>query len=97
MSTTTKSFDEFLDALSDAYAMEIDDTIMLPAFEEGEDVKHGDVVILYDEWNGSIGIPTDLNKEIGFDAIGRTYSVKGFNSNSEDSIETFSIRFLKLA
>lgn len=96
--STTKSFDEFFDALSDAYAMEIDDTIVLPVFEEEEDEDLGDVVVLYDEWNGSIKIPLDRNKEIEFDEAGRMFSVKGFSDTSSgEFIDTFSIRFLKLA
>ena len=98
MATTTKSFDEFFEALSEAYAMEIDETIVLPAFEEKEDGDLGNVVVLYDEWNGSITIPYSRNPLIDFDSMGRTYSVKGFSSSgSVDSIETFNIRFLELA
>jgi hypothetical protein len=96
MATTTVSFDEFLEALSDAYAMEVGNIITLPVFEEEMDEDLGDVVVLYDEWNGSIKIPYSRNPVIEFDKVGRTYQVKGFAEN-EMLIDTFSIRFLKLA
>ena len=99
MSTTTKkSFVDFFTALEEAYAMEIDDTITLPVFEEEMDEDLGDVVVLYDEWNGSIKIPLDRNKEIEFETASRTFRVKGFSdASSGEFIDTFYIRFLKLA
>lgn len=99
MSTTTKkSFVDFFTALEEAYAMEIDDTITLPVFEEEMDEDLGDVVVLYDEWNGSIKIPLDRNKEIEFETASRTFRVKGFSDTSSgEFIDTFYIRFLKLA
>lgn len=94
----TKTFDDFFTALEDAYAMEIDGDITLPVFEEEMDEDLGDVVVLYDEWNGSIRIPLDRNKEIEFDEAGRMFSVKGFSdASSGEFIDTFYIKFLKLA
>lgn len=93
-----KRFVDFFTALEEAYVMEIDDTIMLPVFEEELHAELGDVVVLYDEWNGNIIIPIVENKEIKFDTASRTFHVKGFlGEYSEDPIETFNIKFLKLA
>ena len=96
--TMKKRFVDFFTALEEAYVMEIDDTIMLPVFEEELHAELGDVVVLYDEWNGNIIIPIVENKEIEFDTASRTFHVKGFRGEySEDPIETFNIKFLKLA
>lgn len=93
-----KRFVDFFTALEEAYVMEIDDTIMLPVFEEELHAELGDVVVIYDEWNGNIIVPIDENKEIEFDTSSRTFHIKGFlGEYSEDPIETFNIRFLKLA
>ncbi len=79
-------------------AKSIDDTITLPVFEEEMDEDLGDVVVLYDEWNGSIKIPLDRNKEIEFETASRTFRVKGFSdASSGEFIDTFYIKFLKLA
>ena len=96
--STTRTFEQFFDSLEQAYAMEIDDTIMLPVFEDEMDEEPGEAVVLYDEWNGSIRIPADLNKEIEFDETGHMFRVKGFSDTGSDgSADTFSIRFLNLA
>lgn len=96
---TTKTFAEFFTALEDAYAMEIDETIMLPSFEEEMHAEFGDVVVIYDEWNGRITIPIADNKQIEFNKSGREYRVKGYRGGSEtdEFIETFYIKLLKLA
>lgn len=94
---TTRTFDEFFDTLVDSYAIEIDDTVMLPVFEEEMDETLGDTLVLYDEWNGNITIPLDRNKDVEFDEIARSFEVKGFTERSDrELIETFRIRFLKL-
>lgn len=96
--STTRTFEQFFDSLEQAYAMEIDDTITLPVFEDEMDEDLGEAIVLYDEWNGSIRIPADLNKEIEFDEPSRMFRVKGFSDSSPDEwVDTFSIRFLNLA
>lgn len=98
MATTAVSFDDFFEALSDSYAIEIDDMIMPSNFENEIDEELGEAVVIHDEWNGGIRVPQSMNPVIEFDTIGRTYSVKGFSSSGGgEFIETFSIRFLKLA
>lgn len=92
--STTKTFDQFFEALQDAYAMEIDDTVMLPAFEEELHEEYGNVVIIYDEWNGHITIPIELNGQIEFDEVSRDFTLNGFTRAYEES--TFRIRLLKL-
>lgn len=96
--TMKKKFVDFFTALEEAYAIENDGTITDLYFEEELHSELGDVVVIYDEWNGNITIPIDENKEIEFDTASRTFHIKGFlGGYSEDPIETFNIRFLKLA
>lgn len=93
-----KKFVDFFTALEEAYAIEIDESITDLFFEEELHSELGDVVVIYNEWSGNIIVPIDENKEIEFDTASRMFHIKGFlGEYSEDPIETFNIRFLKLA
>ena len=90
----TFTFDEFVDKLADAYAMDIDDTLEFFPFElenEGEESEH---IIIYAD-SGNLLIHRRENRTVEFDEFSRAFKPTAFDECYREDRE-ISIRPLQL-
>lgn len=90
MSANTITIDTFVEMLGKAYAIDLNDTVFYPSWEE-----YGDRIDIYDNWNSTISIDIDDNVSIPWYEAGKKCIVFG-REDDDAELRGYNIRFLQL-